>query len=100
MTSAPWRSFISKAGSKGAGSKAKRDRKIGHSADLLHCSGLDRQIEPYRHVVGRLLPGAHVTIDADIRKPVGGRRREQHVVDADAVVLLPGASLVIPKRVH
>ena len=30
---------------------------------------------------------------------VGGLRREQDVVDADAVVLLPGAGLVVPERV-
>ena len=30
---------------------------------------------------------------------VGGLRRQQQVVDADAVVLLPGAGLVVPERV-
>ena len=35
----------------------------------------------------------------DALEPVGGLRREQQVIDADAVVLLPGAGLVIPERV-
>ena len=33
-------------------------------------------------------------------QPVGGLRRQQQVVDADAVVLLPGAGLIIPERVE
>ena len=33
-------------------------------------------------------------------EPVGGLRREQMVVDADAIVLLPGACLIIPESVN
>ena len=58
------------------------------------------QIDPHRHVVGRLFPGPHVAIDADAGEPVGGGRRQQHVIDADAVVLLPGAGLIIPERIE
>ena len=58
------------------------------------------QLDPYRHVVGRLLPGAHVLVDAGGDEPVGRLRREQQVVDADAVVLLPGAGLIVPERVE
>ena len=61
---------------------------------------LDRQIDPDRHVVGRLLPGAHVLVDARRGEPVGGLRRQQQVVDADAPVLLPGAGLIVPERVE
>ena len=32
-------------------------------------------------------------------EPVGGLRRQQQVVDADAVVLLPGAGLIVPEGV-
>ena len=39
-------------------------------------------------------------VDAGGGEPVGGLRREQHVVDADAPVLLPGAGLIIPERVE
>ena len=38
------------------------------------------------------------SIDAD-EKPVGGFRRQQQMVDADAVVLLPGAGLIVPEGV-
>ena len=34
------------------------------------------------------------------REPVGGLRRQQQVVDADAPVLLPGAGLIIPEGVE
>src|SRR5665647_3933894 len=60
----------------------------------------DIQIDEHRHVVGRLVPGAHVIIDAGVGQPVGGLRRQQQVVDADAVVLLPGPGLVVPERVQ
>ena len=35
-----------------------------------------------------------------VDEPVGGLRRQQQVVDADAVVLLPGAGLIVPERVE
>ena len=53
-----------------------------------------------RHVVGRLLPGPHMLVDAGAGEPVGGLRRQQQVIDADAVVLLPGAGLIVPERVE
>src|ERR1043166_3837167 len=62
-------------------------------------SRLDIQVDPDRHVIGGALPGAHVLVDAGGEEPVGRLRRHQHVVDADAVVLLPGAGLIIPERV-
>ena len=39
-------------------------------------------------------------VDAGADQPVGGLRRQQHVVDADAVVLLPGAGLIVPEGVE
>src|SRR5438105_699794 len=51
-------------------------------------------------MVGRLFPGAHVFVDGRAGELIGGWRREQDVVDADAVVLLPGAGLVVPERVE
>ena len=41
-----------------------------------------------------------MAVDAGIDQPVGGLRRQQQMIDADAVVLLPGAGLVIPERVE
>jgi hypothetical protein len=38
-------------------------------------------------------------VDAGCHQPVGGLRGEEQVVDADAVVLLPGAGLIIPERI-
>ena len=58
------------------------------------------QIDLDRHVVGRLVPAAHMLVDAGIDEAVGRLRRQQQVVDADAVVLLPGAGLIIPERVE
>src|SRR5262249_17066677 len=61
---------------------------------------LDREVRPYRHVVGWLFPGTHVTVDAGSRQPICRLRRQQQVIDADAVVLLPSAGLIIPERVE
>ena len=41
-----------------------------------------------------------MAVDAGIGEPVGGLRRQQQVIDADAVVLGPGAGLVVPERVE
>ena len=41
-----------------------------------------------------------MAIDAGIDQPVGGLRRQQHVIDADAVILGPGAGLVVPEGVE
>src|SRR5690606_9416853 len=46
-----------------------------------------------------LRPGARTLVDAGRDEPVGGARREQVMIDADAVVLLPGASLIVPESV-
>ena len=39
-------------------------------------------------------------VDAGGDEPVGGLRRQQQMVDADAVVLLPGAGLIVPEGVE
>ncbi len=49
--------------------------------------------------VGRFLPAADMLVDAAGDKLVGRFRRQQQVVDADAVVLLPGAGLIVPEGV-
>ena len=48
-------------------------------------------------MVGRPGLGARVLVDPDMPQPVGGARRQQQVVDADTVVALPGAVLVVPE---
>ncbi len=50
-------------------------------------------------MIGRLLPGAHVGIDADIDQSVAGLRRHQQVIGAQAPILLPGAGLIVPEGV-
>ncbi len=42
---------------------------------------------------------AHIAVDADIDQPVAGLRRQQQMIDAQAVVFLPGAGLIIPEGV-
>ena len=65
-----------------------RARVRARSAAFVALTRLDIQIDIDRHVVGRLVPAAHVAVDAGVDQPVGGLRRQQQVVDADAVVLL------------
>ena len=66
------------------------------------CLVLRRQARPpsRRDMVGRLFPAAHMLVDAARNKPVGGLGREQQMIDANPVVLLPSARLVIPKCIR
>src|ERR1700691_2427255 len=59
-----------------------------------------RQVDPHGRMVGGLVPGSHLLVDRDRLQLVGGLRRQEQMVDADAVVLLPGGSLIIPKAVE
>src|SRR5579871_4173016 len=51
-------------------------------------------------MVGGLVPAAHMLVDLRLDEAIGGLWRQQQMIDADAVVLLPGASLIIPKGVE
>src|SRR5690606_32661408 len=62
--------------------------------------GQQRELDRDRNVVRGLLPCAHMLLDRCASKAVGGFRRQQQVVNADAVVLLPGAGLVVPEGVE
>src|ERR1700690_1410473 len=57
------------------------------------------QGDPDRNVIRRLLLGPHRLVDRGRDQPVGGLWRQDEVVDADPVVTLPGAGLVVPERV-
>ena len=48
-------------------------------------------------MVRRLLAPAHHAVDLRLAQTVGGLRREQEMVDTDAVVALPGAALIVPE---
>ena len=50
-------------------------------------------------MVRRLLAAANLLVDGAALETVGGLRREQDMIDADTVILLPGAGLIIPERV-
>ena len=50
-------------------------------------------------MIRRLFPASRKTIDSRGGHAVGGLRRQQQVVDADAVVLLPGPGLIVPECV-
>src|SRR5215831_210818 len=60
----------------------------------------DIQVDVDRHVIGWLVPAADMAVDARIDQAVGGLRRQQQMIDADAVILCPCAGLVIPKAVE
>jgi hypothetical protein len=47
-------------------------------------------------MVGSPLLAAGPAVDVDGVQPVGGLWREQQVVDAQTIVLLPGAALIVP----
>src|SRR3984957_16431355 len=59
-----------------------------------------RQVDPHGRMVGSLVAPAHLLVDRDRLQLVGGLRRQEEMVDADAVVLLPSASLIVPKAVE
>jgi len=46
-------------------------------------------------VVRRFFPGAHIAVYPDADQPVAGLRRQQEMIDAQAMVFLPGARLII-----
>src|SRR3984957_15586280 len=59
-----------------------------------------RQLDPDRCMVGSLVAPAHLLVDRHRLELVSSLRRQEQMVDADAVVLLPGSSLIIPKAVE
>src|SRR5262249_31617064 len=66
-------------------------------AELMGWSNI--QFRPYRYVIRRLVAFAHMLVDAAILQPVQALRRQQNVIDADALVFAPGSGLVIPKGI-
>jgi hypothetical protein len=49
------------------------------------------------HVVGGLFHGAHIAVDVAGDQTVGGLGGQEGDIDADAVVSLPSAGLIIPE---
>lgn len=60
-------------------------------------AGLNIQLAPDRRMIGRLFPAPGGAVDAGRAEQISGLRRQHQMIDADAVVFLPGAALVIPK---
>src|SRR5580693_3567563 len=56
-----------------------------------------RQVDPHGRMVGSLVAPAYLLVDRDRLQLVRRLRRQEQMVDADAVVLLPSARLIIPK---
>src|SRR5262249_44755256 len=74
---------------------------LAYAARLQRRVGLIQlRLEPHRHMVRGLLPAARVLVDTGGEKPIGRLRGGQNVIDADAVILLPGTGLIIPERVE
>src|SRR5262249_5125058 len=69
----------------------------GH--DNVGVGALNRQFAPDRHVVRWLLAATHMLVDLAGFETIGSLRRQENVIDADAVVFLPGTGLIIPKRI-
>src|SRR4029077_20634554 len=59
-----------------------------------------RQVDPHGRMVGSLVAPAHLLVDRHRLQLVGGLRRQQQMVDADAIVLLPSARLIVPEAVE
>ena len=57
------------------------------------------QVAQNRNMVRGLFPPSNLTVDVTTDEPVGSLRRQQGVVDSDAVVLNPCTRLIIPKCV-
>src|SRR5690242_4988846 len=60
---------------------------------------LEIEATPDRRVVGRLIEAARLAVDLAITEAIGGLGREQQVVDAQALVALPAARLIIPEGI-
>ena len=58
------------------------------------------QFDPNRRMVGRFVAPAHFLVYRNRLQPIGRLRRQKQMVDANAVVLLPRARLIIPERVE
>ena len=81
----------------------QRKQRQAHLVVLADVAHLGRGVDPDA-VLGDVLgdedrPAADVAVDAAVGHQVGGLRRQQQVVDADAVVALVGPALVVPEGV-
>src|SRR5262245_12101062 len=57
---------------------------------------LNLQLAPHGGVIGGLVQPAWALVDIRGGEAVGGLGREQEMVDAQALVLLPAAGLIVP----
>src|SRR6185437_14507027 len=88
-TSAPWVPSISSAGSPTGATRPPSPAPAAivpaFAAGIFILGGrsarFEVEVDPHRHVVGRLFPAAHVLVDTGGDEAVGRLRRHQHVVD-------------------
>src|ERR1700734_664521 len=79
----------------------KKRRKVSSEPQVAYFDRSSRrQLDPHRRVVGGLVAPAHLLVDRDRLQFIGSLGGQKQMVDADAVVLLPGARLIIPKGVE
>src|SRR6056297_3563614 len=57
------------------------------------------ELHPDRHVIRRFLASSDARVDPALLEQVGGLRRQQVMIDADAIVSIIGAGLIVPKAV-
>src|SRR4029077_10978723 len=95
-TSAPWRTNTLRTGSRDGASSARRVTVV---RAYRRSPWLDRKVSHHRNVIRGFFPAAHVPVDVDLDQPIGRLWGQQNVVDADAVVLRPGAGLIVPERI-
>src|SRR5580692_8678517 len=59
-----------------------------------------RQVDPHGRMIRGLVASAHLLVDRHRLQLVCSLRRQEKMVDADAVVLLPCPGLIIPEGVE
>src|ERR1700682_4524165 len=89
-TTARWRCRCSSTGCRAARTDfAKTDRPSRTEKKGRALRRLKVEIDPDRHVIRRLFPGAHIAVAPGVAEPVAGLWRQQQMIDAQALIFLP-----------
>ena len=79
--------------------KAIPDWRLLSNRDADQTQRSNSQVAQNRNMVGGFFPPSNLAFYGAADEPVGSLRRQQDVVDSDAVVLNPCTRLIIPKCV-